>query len=355
MGSGRSRQVTRSGLQRRRRRIGRLVIMLVDIHAHAMHPEFLDWLVANPGSGPTLTGDSRAGYVAPGYGAVDRLVWDLDERLENLMQRGVQLQVFGPSPGMMSTLQAAASVDLAGMVNRSTARIVDEADRRMLGLVVLPLAEPEKVERHLLDQLATGRFGGVALPTTAAGVPLDEPRFEIVWRLLARYGLLAFMHPTTGPIRPALGRWTLATLVQYPTETTIAVARLVFAGVLERNPGLKLVLAHGGGTLPFLAGRIDLGYLAQDYEANPDCGAAITRRPSEYLRGLYFDTLVSGAEQLDMLLNWAGPEHVLFGSDFPYEIGDPEGANALPVIARQPEAVRRLVLRDNALRLLGRS
>lgn len=329
--------------------------MVVDIHAHAMHPEFLDWLVANPGVGPALSGDARKGYISPGYGAVDRLVWDLDGRLESLARRGVELQLFGPSPGMMSTIQTAASVELAAMVNRSTARIVDEADRRMLGLVVLPLAEPGMVERHLSAQLATGRFGGVALPTTAAGVPLDDPRFDVVWQLLARNGLFAFMHPTSGTMRPALGRWTLGTLVQYPTETTIAVARLVFAGVLERHPGLKLVLAHGGGTLPFLASRIDLGFLAQGYEANPDCRAAITRRPSEYLRELYFDTLVSGAEQLDMLLAWAGPEHVLFGSDFPYEIGDPEGANALPVIARQSEAVRRLVLRDNALRLLGRS
>lgn len=328
--------------------------MIVDVHAHAMDPEFLDWLVLHPGHGPIVSGDAKTGYVTPGYGAMDRLVWDLEARLESLARRGVELQLFGPSPGMMSTRQAAASLELAERVNRSTARIVDQAGGRMLGLVVLPLAEPEAIERLLLDQFATGRFGGVALPTTAGGVPMDSSCFEIVWQLLSRHSLLAFMHPTNGAQRDALDRWTLNTLVQYPTETAIAVSRLVFAGVLERHPELKLVLAHGGGTLPFLAGRLDLGFLADGYEANPECRAAITRPPSAYLRGLYFDTLVSGPAQLDMLIGWAGATQILFGSDFPYEIGDPEGARALPTIARQPEATQCLILHDNAMRLLER-
>jgi aminocarboxymuconate-semialdehyde decarboxylase len=328
--------------------------MVVDVHAHAMDAEFLDWLVLQPGCGPKISGDSQTGYFTPGYGAMDRLVWDLEARLESLKTRGIELQLFGPSPGMMSTLQAAASLELATQVNRSTTRIVDQADGRMLGLVVLPLAEPEEIERHLLGQLSTGRFGGVALPTTAGGTPLDESRFEIVWKLLSRHSLIGFMHPVGGVQRDTLDRWTLNTLVQYPTETTIAVSRLIFAGVLERYPGLKLVLAHGGGTLPYLAGRLDLGFFADSYEANPECRAAITRPPSEYLRGLYFDTLVPGPAQLQMLIGWAGPTQVIFGSDFPYEIGDPEGAYALPTIARQPETTQHLILRNNAMRLLGR-
>lgn len=330
--------------------------MIVDIHAHAMHPDFLDWLAANPGrGGPAISGDARSGYVSAGYGPMDRLLWDLGGRLESLHRRGVELQLFAPSPGIMSTASGAAGVELAAAANRSTARIVDEAGGRMRGLVVLPLGEPEAIERVAMDALGTGRFAGLALPTSAGGVPLDEPRFDTLWSLMARHALFAFMHSTPAVSRPALGRWTLATLVQFPTETTIAVARLVFAGVFERHRGLKLVLSHGGGTLPFLAGRLDLGYLAEGYEANPDCRAAITRRPSEYLRELYFDTLVSGAPQLRMLLDWAGPERVLFGSDFPYEVGDPEGANALPVIRALDRQTRDLVLRENALRLLGPS
>lgn len=327
--------------------------MLIDIHAHATDTEFLDWVATTPGSGSSLSGNAREGYVASGYGRLDTLLYDLDGRLESLERRGVELQLFGPTPTALSTMTAAASITLAAAANRATARIVDRAGGRMRGLVALPLGEPDQIERHLLDQLATGRFAGVALPSSAAGVPLDLPQFSHLWELLAKHDLFAFMHSTGAVKRQALDNYSLGTLIQYPTETAISVTRLVFAGVFERNPGIKLALSHGGGTLPFLAGRIDLGYLADGYERNPECRAAISRKPSSYMKQLYFDTLVSGAEALRMLIDWAGPDHVLFGSDFPYEVGDPEGRNALPVVETFDPVAASKIRHGNARRLLN--
>lgn len=333
-------------------RIGEFAV-IIDIHAHATDTDFLDWVAATPGLGPSLSGNARDGYVAPGYGPIDMLLYDLDGRLESLERRGVELQLFGPTPTVLSTMTSAAGLALAEAANRATARVVDRAGGRMRGLVALPLGEPDQIERHLLDQLATGRFAGVALPSSAAGEPLDLPKFARLWELLAKHDLFAFMHSTGAVKRPSLDDYSLATLIQYPTETAISVARLVFAGVFERHPGLKLALSHGGGSLPFLAGRIDLGYLADGYERNPECSASISRKPSTYMKQLYFDTLVSGAEALRMLVDWAGPDHVLFGSDFPYEIGDPEGGNSLPIVATFDPATAEKIRRGNARRLLN--
>ena len=143
-------------------------------------------------------------------------------------------------------------------------------------------------------------------------------------------------------------------IVGWPTETSVAVARLIFAGILERHPNLKLVLAHGGGVLPYLLGRLDLAYSAPRYEANPACRANISRPPSHYLRQLYFDTSVLSAKALSFLIDQMGAESVLFGSDFPYEIGDADGAIALAALKAMDEPKLDAILCGNAKRLLGK-
>jgi aminocarboxymuconate-semialdehyde decarboxylase len=142
-------------------------------------------------------------------------------------------------------------------------------------------------------------------------------------------------------------------LVGWPSETALCVARLIFAGVFERHPGLRLVLAHGGGTLAMLAGRLDLAYEAPRYEANPDCRRHISRPPSSYLKQIYYDTVVAHPAALRYLVDLVGAEQVVFGSDFPFEIGDPLGAKALPAIAQFPDVVAEAILHGNASRILS--
>ncbi len=140
------------------------------------------------------------------------------------------------------------------------------------------------------------------------------------------------MHPNDAE---HLGRWqdfTLNTVLAWPNETTLAVARLIFSGVFERYPGIQLVLARGGGNLAFMKGRIDLGFHAPEYEHNPDCHTYIKRPPGEYFERLFFDTAVGGRDQLHFLIEVVTAERVLFGSDDPFEIADAGGVMALPVI-----------------------
>ena len=113
---------------------------------------------------------------------------------------------------------------------------------------------------------AVGEYGfkGVTIASSAAGTPLDQPEFDEMFAICEELSLFIFMHPTTAGDRAELGDYTLLQLVGWPFETTLAVARMIYTGLFERRPDLKLLLAHGGGTLPWLAGRLDLGYLAPD-------------------------------------------------------------------------------------------
>lgn len=324
--------------------------MIVDVHAHALSRDFLGELAREGAFGIETCPE---GFRFAGYGPLDPLLFDMAGRLESLTRRDISLQLISPPPRVVSHAGWAADGAFARRLNAQTLAAARDGGQRLGGLAVPPIAEPERCADAIRRALDEGHMG-VALPTSAAGRPLDDPAFEDMWAECARQGCIVFMHPTSGVDRPAFGSFTMLQLVGWPSETALCVARLIFSGVLERHPGLKLVLAHGGGTLPMLAGRLDLAYEAPLYEANPACRANISRPPSHYLGQLYYDTVVAHHTVLDFLLNLVGPERVAFGTDFPFEIGDAEGAKALAALDQQSAEVRARVLAGGA-RLMGRA
>lgn len=327
--------------------------MLIDVHAHALSEAFIREMVATPGLGLPVEAVGAHQFRVAGYGILDPLLYDLEGRLENLRRRDVRLQLIGPPPPLVSNGARAASVDLARRINRSTAWVVTNGQALLGGLAVPPLGEPEAVAEELKRAVGEHGFIGVNLSTAAGTRTLDDPVFEPMFATIEALDLLVFMHATSSALSATQSEYTLRTLVGWPTETTIAVARLVFAGVLERHPRLKIVLSHGGGTLANLFGRIDLGWSAPQYEANPACRANISQAPSHYIRQFYVDTVVANVDVLDFVIRTFGADHVLFGSDFPYEIGDAEGALALPGIDRQKREIQAAIQFGNAARLLG--
>jgi len=311
-------------------------------------------MAAVPGLGMPVSAVGDGTYHVKGYGLLDRLIYDLDGRLENLARRDVVLQLVGPPPPMVSTPDRAADTERARRINESTAWIVRHGAGRIAGLAVPALEQPELAVDELRRAVETHGFVGVALSSGAGRRVLDDPAFEPLFAAIEALDLMIFMHSTSSPLSLTQTEFTLRTLVGWPAETTVAVARLVFAGVLERHPRLKLVLSHGGGTIANLIGRIDLGWSAPRYEANPACRAHISKPPSAYIRQLYFDTVVAHPTVLDFVIDLFGADRVLFGSDFPYEIGDAEGALAMPCLDGRAPADRERILAGNAIRLLGR-
>ena len=324
--------------------------MIIDVHAHALTRAFLGELARENAFGIEARGD---GFGFGGYGPLDPLLFDVEGAAQSLTARDITLQLVSPPPRIVSHAGWGADRAFARRLNKQTADFVKQAGSRHGGLAVPALTEPEFAVAELCRALDEDGLTGVALPTSAAGRPLDDPAYEPMFAECARRGVIVFMHPTTGVERAAFGQYTMLQLVGWPSETALCVSRLIFAGVFERHPGLKLVLAHGGGTLAMLAGRIDLAYEASTYEANPDCRKNISRPPSSYLKQIFFDTVVAHPLALRYLIELVGHEQVVFGSDFPFEIGDPLGAKALPAIAGLPEAVAADILYNNAANILA--
>jgi aminocarboxymuconate-semialdehyde decarboxylase len=180
------------------------------------------------------------------------------------------------------------------------------------------------------------------------GRMLDDPAYFPLFQKLSDLGVPAFLHPTNPANVDAVAYYRLTAILGFLFDTTIAASRLVFAGVFERLPNLKLVVGHLGGTIPYVAERADRGF-----EAYEECRAHITRPPGEYFRRMYIDTVSFDPDVLRLGLAFAGPDHVVLGTDFPHQVGNVgralDAVDALPVTAAQRANIRG----GTAARLLG--
>ena len=196
---------------------------------------------------------------------------------------------------------------------------------------------------------AVGELGlrGAEICTHVNGMDLDDASLTPVWATAERLGVPFFLHPqNSGDVR-RLEDLHLWNLVGFPAETALTVARLILGGVFERHPGLKVILAHGGGYFPYQIGRLDHGYAVR-----PDLAERLPRRPSDYLGSIYCDSLIHSDVSLRFLLDRMGDEHVVVGSDYPYNMGNPAPVDAIRSLGLGREREAR-VLGKNLERLLG--
>jgi aminocarboxymuconate-semialdehyde decarboxylase len=183
--------------------------------------------------------------------------------------------------------------------------------------------------------------------THVRGRNLDDPALEPFWATAERLGAFIFIHPQGGAGAERLGSYYLKNLVGLPFETTIAGASLVFGGVLERHPGLKICLAHGGGFVPYQAGRFRHGF-----EVRPEAGVKLKETPEASIARLYYDTITHATPALEFLIATAGASHVLLGSDYPFDMGNLDCVARVEALAIPP-ADRDLILGGYAERVLG--
>jgi aminocarboxymuconate-semialdehyde decarboxylase len=221
-------------------------------------------------------------------------------------------------------------------------------DGRVFGLGAVPLQDPQAAERELRYLMTLPGMSGVEVPASVAGEYLGGDTFRSFWAAAAESGALVFVHPTTtGLGLPALDGHYLWNSVGNPLETAIAAAQLVTGGVLARHPDLTVLLAHGGGALLGLRGR-----LRRAFAVRPEARSGSADDPDVLLRRLYFDSLTHDQALLRDLVTFAGPEHVLLGSDRPFDMGADKPADDVRSLGLSPDA-EQLVLGGNAARLLG--
>ena len=241
-----------------------------------------------------------------------------------------------------------AAARICRVQNESLAQAAaDHPAGRVRGLGSVPLQDTALAVAELEHLMSLPGMHGVEAPASVAGSSLGEERFWPFWEAAADTGALVFMHPTTtGLGLPALDGHYLWNSVGNPLETTIAAAQLVVCGVLERFGALKLLLAHGGGALLALRGR-----LRRAFTARPEARADISAEPDDLLRKLYFDTLTHDRAVLSDVVRFAGAHHVLVGSDRPFDMGTDRPVDEIRALGLNP-ADEQLILGGNAARLL---
>ncbi|MFE9728549.1 amidohydrolase family protein [Streptomyces sp. NPDC005794] len=323
----------------------------VDVHAHVLLPEVEALVAGLPGLAEAKELDARrngpAALAVSGPMVRERIprLTDPAERLAAMDAQGVDIQLVSPSPSHYHYWAGEETAEkVYRTANEATAAHCSAAPGRLRGLGLAPLQHPD-LAVHALDHALEQGLPGVEISSHAPARELSDPAYEPFWSRADETGAIVFLHPFGCTLDERLDRWYLSNTVGQPTENAVALSHLIFSGVLDRHPGLKLIAAHGGGYLPTHIGRSD-----HAWSARSDAGAGCAHLPSSYLKRLYFDSLVHDPHVLRELIRVAGADRVLLGSDYPFDMGAEDPLAALRA-AGLPQAAFDAVRGDNAAAL----
>ena len=272
---------------------------------------------------------------------------DVNARLAAMDAQGVDRQWVSASPNHFYPWAPEGLAVWAAMeANRLIAEHIALAEDRLVGLGLIPLQHPERILECLDDAVLGRGLAGVEISSFAGDVELSDERLEPFWARAAELGIVVFLHPFGCSLDERLDRFYLSNTVGQPVENAVALSHLIFSGVLDRHPGLRLIAAHGGGYLPTAIGRSDRAWRVRP-EAH-GCASV----PSSYLRRIWFDTVVHDPEALRRLVETVGATQVVLGSDFPFDMGLDDPVSDVR-LAGLPEATVQLILDGNAEALLS--
>jgi predicted TIM-barrel fold metal-dependent hydrolase len=295
----------------------------IDIHSH-LYPRWYVEALKRRSEPPRVVGEPGAERFVIFDGEHGRPMgeeyWDLDAKLQFMAAHGIVQTIASLGNPWLDPFGGDEAAELTVRANDDFAALEGRTQGRIVGMGVLPQHDIALAAQTVADIAGMPTLYGVINGCRLCGRELDDPELEPVWAAFEDTGLPLLLHPHHVLGRAELTGWGHAFPVAlgFTFETTAAIARLVFAGVLERHPRLRLVAAHGGGTLPFLGGRLDAGW-----RSDPSVQKALTSPPTEDLRKLFFDALVYHAPAVLAVRELVGVEQMAFGSDHPFSVADP--------------------------------
>lgn len=319
----------------------------IDVHAHAIVPETLqEMATAHPDYGPVLEEKDGRRYLRyPGrsnLGPLPEPIFEPDRRLEAMDRQKVDIQVIAiPPPNFHYHVPAEVGSDFARIQNDALTDLSDSRPDRFHWFATLPLQDIAASLDEIRRIGGHQRMRGVQIGTNVDGVDLDDPTLDAVWAALASADLPVWLHPDQRAIAGAdrLGDFYLQNLVGLPMESTIAAARLIFGGVLNRHPDLRFGLVHGGGFSPFQVGRWDHGW-----SVRPEPKTHIGEQPpSTYYQRLYFDTLTHDRASLLLLGERVGWSQVMLGTDFPFDMAEDQPVTRVEEAGLDPADLRSVL------------
>jgi len=321
---------------------------VVDIHTHLASPEWFDLLKKHGGRYDVREiGEGKIAIFADGhaFGLLHPKLFDRDARIAEMDEAGVDISLLSlTTPGVVWGPQE-VSEHAACISNDCLAAAQDAHPDRLRWLATLPMQYPGAALAELTRACDAGAVG-VLIGANVDDLPLTDPRFAEIWSEIDRRGLPVIVHPTVPPgaAHMTLDQYHLIAMVGFVVDTTLAAARMIFDGFLDRYPNLKLIVPHAGGTLPYLAGRLDNGY-----RLLPALSEHISEPPSAYLGRLYYDDALSRSDAIGLCRAVCGDGHLLHGSDYPFV----EPGRSLGWTSELKGAEKEAILGGNAAALFG--
>jgi aminocarboxymuconate-semialdehyde decarboxylase len=328
---------------------------VIDVHAHAV-PESIT-RAADSGSWhglPVTRTDQQLLRVTPAGGSPQTLPWShagesVTARLADMDAVGVDMQVLSLMPSMWWYDDAVHERAAVRQANDDFIAVAREHPQRFRVFAHLPLHDPRAAVAELERAMSSGVVAGAAVCTHVNGRNWDDPDLFPVLEAADRMGALLFFHPAAVRLKKTVPHHHLSNLIGNPTETTIAIASLIFGGVVERLPSVRMVFAHGGGYACMAIGRFDHGRRVRTENAG------LPQLPSTYLPRLYFDTIVHSDAALRFLVDTVGADRVVLASDYPADMGPADPVAVVRDNALLTEQERTAILGGNLASLLGLS
>jgi aminocarboxymuconate-semialdehyde decarboxylase len=274
----------------------------------------------------------------------------VDERLRDMDRMGVDIQAVSPAPyHYFYFTEPGLGAELARDVNEGIASLVAAHPDRFVGIGSVPLQNAELAVKELEYAVRTLGLRGVEINTNVNGLNLTDPQLglEKFFAKANELGTVIFMHPMGFTQGDRLRNHYFNNVIGNPLDTTLAVSHLIFDGVVARYPKIRFIAAHGGGFIAHYWARMD-----HAWRARPDCRTIIKRKPSSYLEKFYFDTITFDPRMVRQLIDRYGPEHVLLGTDYPYDMGEEDPRGLVAEVKRLSAKDRKLIEGGNAARLL---
>jgi aminocarboxymuconate-semialdehyde decarboxylase len=274
-------------------------------------------------------------------------IYSIERRLKDMDAQTVDLQVLSVPPFLFFYgTDPARSLELCRKINEAFAETVRQYPDRFVALANLPMQEPETAARELERSVRELGLRGAEICSNINGKNLDDQGLAPFYAKMQELDVPVFIHPSNVLGSDRLRRYHLGNLIGNPSDTAVAAASLIFGGVLKEFPRLKFYLAHGGGSCPFLRGRWDHGW-----RVRPEARANIERPPHDYFKLLHFDSLVHSVPALDFLIETVGAERVMMGTDYPFDMGDPDPVEAIVSLPHHYDKEKEMILGRNAAAL----